>query len=248
MVADLEVGELEPVGGRDRPPRARCCSISPRCDQLLQRGQRHAGVRAGEHAGAVGARRGVARAPPRWPARRCRRTACSGRMALSTLTGLPIWMALARVVARPGSARTSRSRAGRRGRAGWRARPGRRRCAGSLLIRPRSCISSKPAPSAEALPRLPPGMMIQSGTCPVELLDDLDADRLLALDPQRVHRVGEVDAPARWRVAGRSPCSRRSRCRARAPARRWRSAGPAARWRSCRAGRSTTAGMPAAAQ
>ncbi len=31
------------------------------------------------------------------------------------------------------------------------------------------------------------------GHLPVELLDDLDADRLLAFEAQRVHRVGEVD-------------------------------------------------------
>ena len=31
-----------------------------------------------------------------------------------------------------------------------------------------------------------------SGHFPVELLDDLDADGLLALDAQRVHRVGQV--------------------------------------------------------
>jgi hypothetical protein len=35
------------------------------------------------------------------------------------------------------------------------------------------------------------------GHLPVELLDDLDPDRLLPLDAQAVHRVGEVDPVAR---------------------------------------------------
>ena len=55
---------------------------------------------------------------------------------------------------------------------------------GSRWISPRSCIMAKPCPSACTLPRLPPGITTQSGTLPVELLDDLDGDRLLALDAQ----------------------------------------------------------------
>ena len=53
---------------------------------------------------------------------------------------------------------------------------------------------SNPAPSALTLPRLPPGTMTTSGHFPVELLHDLDRQRLLAFEPQAVHRVGEVDA------------------------------------------------------
>ena len=49
------------------------------------------------------------------------------------------------------------------------------------------------------------------------------------------------------RAAGRSPCSRRSRCRARARARRWRAAARAARSRPCRAAGSRRRGCPAAA-
>ena len=105
------------------------------------------------------------------------------------------------------------------------------------------------------LPRLPPGMMTQSGTCgrvgrmvgsgcgwvggqlraseekeqpaseaaagfnssspipcqqrvassphlPVELLQDLDGRRLLALQPQAVHRVGQVDGALRRHLRG----------------------------------------------
>ena len=54
---------------------------------------------------------------------------------------------------------------------------------------------SKPAPSALTLPRLPLGDDHHVRHLPVELLDDLDRDRLLSLEPQAVHRVGEVDAP-----------------------------------------------------
>ena len=37
---------------------------------------------------------------------------------------------------------------------------------------------SNPAPSALTLPRLPPGMITQSGHLPVELLHDLDRRRV----------------------------------------------------------------------
>ena len=120
-------------------------------------------------------------------------------------------------------------------RAGSRSPPARRRSAAACRSRPSSSISSKPAPSADTLPRLPPGITTQSGTVPAELLRDLDRDRLLALEAQRVHRVREVDALACRRAPGRAPCSRRSRCRARARARPSRAAGRAAPSRSCRA-------------
>ena len=91
-------------------------------------------------------------------------------------------------------------------------------------------------------------MITQSGTSQSNCCDDLDRDRLLALEAQRVHRVREVDALAPRRAAARSPCSRRSRCRARARARRSRAAARAAPSRSCRAAGAPTARMPAAAQ
>ena len=53
---------------------------------------------------------------------------------------------------------------------------------------------SKPAAMALTLPRLPPGEDDDVGHLPVELLDDLERQRLLAFEPQAVHRVGEVDA------------------------------------------------------
>ena len=58
MIAHLEVGELEPVRRRDHH-HALLRIDQPARAQLDERGQRHAGVRAVEHAGAIGARRRV---------------------------------------------------------------------------------------------------------------------------------------------------------------------------------------------
>ena len=44
------------------------------------------------------------------------------------------------------------------------------------------------------MPRLPPGMIDDVGHFPVELLHDLDRQRLLSLEAQAVHRVRQVDA------------------------------------------------------
>ena len=53
---------------------------------------------------------------------------------------------------------------------------------------------SKPAAMALTFPRLPPGRIDDVGNLPVELLDDLERQRLLAFEPEAVHRVGEIDA------------------------------------------------------
>ena len=88
---------------------------------------------------------------------------------------------------------------------------------------------SNPAPIALTLPRLPPGHDDHVRDLPVELLDDLDRERLLPFDAAGCSSSWRGRRPLPRRAAGRSPCSRRSRCRAPARARRSPAAARAAR-------------------
>ena len=103
---------------------------------------------------------------------------------------------------------------------------------------------SKPAPSARHVAEVAARDHDPVGHLPAELLRDLDRDRLLALEAQRVHRVREVDALAPRRAPARSPCSRRSRCRARARARPLASGCTSCAVEILPRGRITTARMP----
>ena len=215
------------VRGRDHDHAIGLPDLAAR-DQLLERGQRDAGVRAVEHAGAVGARRGVGELVLGGLLDDAVEALQRVRRASRIETGLPIWIAEASVgCAVTGSNVPSSALVGAVERVrglGLRdddARPP------SRSARARASCRS-PAPSALTLPRLPPGMTTQSGTSQSNCCTISIDDRLLPLDAQAVHRVGEVDAFAPRPGAGRSPCSRRSRCRARARARRWRAAGRAA--------------------
>ena len=131
---------------------------------------------------------------------------------------------------------------GTRRRAAWRAPPARRRSAGGASIRPSSSIISKPAPSAETLPRLPPGMTTQSGTSQSSCCTISMRDGLLALEAQRVHRVREVDAFLLGELLHDRHAAVEVGVEREDAARRWRAAAPAARCESCRAAGSRSRG------
>ena len=67
---------------------------------------------------------------------------------------------------------------------------------GRRWINPSASSSDSPFPIAALFPRLPPGTTIQSGTCHSEILQELERDRLLPLDAERVDRIEEIH-PAR---------------------------------------------------
>ena len=69
----------------------------PRSTSLIERGQRDAGVRAVEHAGAIGARRGIGQLGLGGLLDDAVEASAASRIALLDATGLPIWMALASV-------------------------------------------------------------------------------------------------------------------------------------------------------
>ena len=162
MVRGLLLGELEPVRRRDHHDAlVRADDLA--LDELAEGGERDAGVRAVEHAGAVGARRLV------------------GELLLAgllddavellqrpdgalELTGLPIWIALASVFSACTGSKCSKfvevrpvERIGVLGLGDGDAR--------QLLDQAELAASSgSPCRARCTLPRLPPGITTQSGT------------------------------------------------------------------------------------
>ena len=158
---------------------------------------------------------------------------CSARMAFFTDTGLPIWIAEASVGFAVIGLELPVVLVGQIQRVGG----GGLRDDDSRALRDETERLHHVEARAERadVSEVPAGNDDDVGHRPVELLHDLDADGLLSLEPQAVHRVGEVHALFDRQAAARSPCSRRSRCRATARARRWRAAARAAPSRPCRA-------------
>ena len=120
----------------------------------------------------------------------------SARTAFLKLTGLPIWIAEASVVLRLDRLERRPSRRDSSRTAGSRARPARRRSAAARSTSPSASSISKPAPSADTLPRLPPGITTQSGTCQPSCCASSIATVFWPSSAQRVHRVREVHALA----------------------------------------------------
>ena len=113
-------------------------------------------------------------------------------MARGALTGLPIWIALASVVsATIGIDRVLPGREGAVHRVrvlGLRhAEPREARDEAELAHHLEAGVERRGVAEVAAREDDPVGRL------PVELLDDLDRHRLLPLDPERVHRVREVD-------------------------------------------------------
>ena len=106
---------------------------------------------------------------------------------------------------------------------------------------------SKPVPSAADVAEVAAGNDDQVRHLPVELLHDLDADGLLPLEAQRVHRVGEVEAVsvASFCTIAMQPSKSVSSAQTSAPL-----ASGCTSWavETLPAGSTTTDGMPAAAQ
>ena len=131
VVAALNSVNLSPLRRRDHDHALVGVDRRRARRSLMQRRQRDAGVRAGEHAGAIGARRGVGEL-------------VLGRLlddavVLLAACGSPCRRSpgcrsgsRARASAAPCTGSNCPSRACRRGRAGWRARPARRTMRGSL--------------------------------------------------------------------------------------------------------------------
>ena len=94
----------------------------------------------------------------------------------------------------PARSRSRRRRARRR-------RPGSSASRGMRSIRPTAWSSTSALPKAAVLPRLPPGRAITSGICQPQLLEQLEDDRLLPLEAERVDRVDEVDVVAVGQLA-----------------------------------------------
>ena len=250
VVAHLEVGELEPVGGRDAPPRARPRSIVAARDQLLQHRQRHAGVRAVEHAGrSAAAAASASSLLGRLLDHAVERAAASGSRACQ-LTGLPIWIARGQGLVRAsiGSKLVEAAR-GRRGRADWRAAAwathDARQRRGSARAR---ASSGSRRPSADDVAEVAARDDHPVRHLPVELLHDLDAR------PSSGPRGAASSSSWPGRCPARRPAP--ARC-AMQPSKSVSSASTSAPlasgWTSCAVeilprGRSTTARMPAAAQ
>ena len=191
VIRGLLVGELEPVRRRDHHDAlVRADDLA--LDELAEGGEPDARVRAVEHARAVGARRLV------------------GQLLLGGL----LHHAVEPLERADGALDADRiadlDGHGERGLGGDRLevpvveeRPVQRigplglgqADARQPLDQPELLHHREPLPERVHVAEVAAGDHHPVRHLPVELLDDLDGDRLLALDAQAVHRVGQVDAP-----------------------------------------------------
>ena len=190
MIANLEAGELEAVGGRDDDDAVFGPDI-PVLDQFGQRRQRHAGLGAAVQTRAVGpggrvrqfVLAGLLDDPVKGPQHLYRPLVADRRTDLDGAG--QCLLGLHRPVLFPAPQIAENQRVGVRGLGSGDA--------GQPVDQSQLFHHQKAAAQCTDVAQVTGRDDHPVGDIPTQLLGNLDGHRLLALDAQRIHRVGQVD-------------------------------------------------------